>query len=225
MPNVSPINPYEPSHASDQLSNACMQGNLPLTGPEHVILADGCFVIEVFESADDKNPIKWVWNGYNKNIADRDVATPSPRPERISEGKEVRVTYKVMSNPLEATVEVKLRHLNKTPNMTEVHGVIKAHIDGLEAGSVLFKKEWPDNFMSSSERAEEEDLPLARSIVAVPVDSFLQIKGELKFGTYRDPKKLPLDFSFKQGFPSRSVIVGDVEVEINVEWYPNTEVR
>jgi len=193
--------------------------DLVLTGPDIGISAYGCFAIKI--EIPEAAPIKWEWDCYSPKYAaqvDKSYVT-----EHIDDV--AKVTYAVMSNALEATVQVKLR-LNGGHRLTGVSGEITAFIDGFEASSVLFKHaQGTGQCLSPTDDDSWFLLQLARNVVAVPCGRLLHIEVDLQIVT-EDGKevevKVPL--SFDNGIClSKSKTDDGNEVQVEVTWYPEAD--
>lgn len=158
---------------------------LVVTGPYTAIPAYGGFTIEL-DVPDDSDPdgesrlIKDLdWDPYGENSRYDEVAS-----ETITAGgKAVEVTYAVLRAAVEAKVEVRLRLPAATPGTPRVYGRIAARSEPMfaeqdGAWSVLFD-------LGAAAAVPDDDgsgditLPLARSVVALPVGSWLAIKATL----------------------------------------------
>jgi len=142
-------------------------------------------------------------------------------------GRNVEVTYAVMPDALEASVQVKLRL--KDGHSPSVHGNIKArpHIADFKAWSVvLFRrtKGMGQRFSPTDSRF----LQLARSVVAVPRGRDLHIEVELQIETsnIQGCKPLKVGFHLKAGQNHwRTQVIDGDEIEVNVTWYPADKYR
>ena len=135
--------------------------------------------------------------------------------------KLAEITYAVMSNAREATVQVKLRRRDGC-SPASVSGEITALIDGFEYRSVLFRR--AKGTISRCFSPSDENwwllLELSRNVVAVPCDRVLHIEVDLQIET-EDGKKVELKvpLSFDNGICS-SKTDDCQEVEVEVTWYP-----
>ena len=102
-----------------------------LTGPYTVISGYGCFAIKIDSLA--TSPIKWEWDCDDpKHAAQVDTMRPARGIITTWDGDKVaRVTYVVMSDALEATVQVKLR-LKDGHSPGGISGKVTARIDGFK---------------------------------------------------------------------------------------------
>lgn len=199
-----------------------MQGlvKLVLTGPYTGIAAYGNFAIEVdfpTGEADGEGgsstsssahaavgPITWEWDSYDKQFAS-EVDVPEPRSHLIkdSEGRRVlQVYYLVMSNALEATVQIKLKLTEypekdgDLPNEQEeqdltpgnnkddgyskytAHGIIAARIGGLEQHHQIVLFSCTPKAKGKVFIPHSSILPLARSLLAVPYGKPLHLEAK-----------------------------------------------
>jgi len=175
--------------------------DLVLTGPYTGISAYGSFAIKI--DIPDTPPIKWQWDGYDLEYAAQ--VDELPVTQKIHNVAEV--TYAVMSNALEATMQVMLR-LKDQHSPSGVHGEITALIDGFEVSSILFKCTEGTGQCFSPDTASDSDswflLQLARNVVAVPCAKVLHInvKLEIKTSNNQEVKYLKADLKFANGIPS-----------------------
>ena len=204
--------------------------DLVLTGPNIGISALGCFAIKVdipgtatagSSRGDAGGPIEWEWDCYDPAEVGDKPKTVTRTISSSGPGRNVEVTYAVMPDALEASVQVKLRL--KDGHSHSVHGNIKArpHIADFKAWSVvLFRrtKGMGQRFSPTDSRF----LQLARSVVGVPRGRELHIEVDLQIETsnIQGCKRLKVDFYFKADqILRRSQVDGD-EIEVNVTWYP-----
>lgn len=206
---------------------------LVLAGPYRGISAEyGCFAIKIdipgmpsSSSGDKHHSIKWEWDCDDPTYTAQ-VDTPRPAHHTINpqDGSKVAdVTYAVMSNAREATVQVKLR-------LKDWHrpagGKINPFIDGFDVPSVLFScTEGMDQCLSTSTGSDSWFLlQLARDVVAVPCPGVLKIVVALQIKTSNDQEvKYLHHFNFgANGICSRKNHQDDngIEVQLNVTWYP-----
>ena len=138
-------------------------GGLPLTGPYRAISADGsvAFVLDLSSS-----PTEIFLDVY-------DEATKYDQRLTSSDGRVV-VTYALLSNAAEATVEVRLlgQHAGRT-----VGGTVVAQTDLGEV--VLFDDADGASVCTGREEEQTGLVPLNRSIVAVPLASSLTVVVDL----------------------------------------------
>lgn len=222
--------------------NACMQRavDLVLTGPYTGISAFGCFAIKVdipdttagssSSSGSTGRPIEWEWDCYDRHYA-AEVDKPPGEWRNISSGgpgQNVKVSYAVMSNALEATVQVKLRLKDVHSPPIGVYGNITALIHGFQVGSLLFR--------STEEEAGKSLSPgdglwfvlqLARNVVAVPCGKSLHIKMDLhvKTSNSEDIKHFDATLHFKNGIPSECHEFRGDQIRVDITWYPESEVN
>jgi hypothetical protein len=118
--------------------------DLVLTGPYTGFSAYGCFAIKIdipaeaagSSKGDAGGPIKWEWDCYGNTWEEVDMG---PRTRTIissGPGRNVEVTYAVMSDAQEATVQVKLR-LKDGNSPCSVHGHITARIDDFRLSALM----------------------------------------------------------------------------------------
>ena len=111
-----------------------MQGmaDLVLTGPSKAISVYGCFAIKIDIPATD--PVKWEWDCYDPKYA----AQVDKPPVTHKIGNIAEVTYAVVSNTLEVSVQaIKLR-LNDGHSPRSIQGIITTLIDDIGVRKVLF---------------------------------------------------------------------------------------
>jgi len=204
--------------------------DLVLTGPNIGFSALGCFAIKVdipgtatagSSRGDAGGPIEWEWDCYDDpdEVGDK-LKTVTRTISSSGPGRNVQVTYAVMPDALEASVQVKLRL--KDGHSHSVHGNIKArpHISGYEAWSVvLFRR--TEGMGQRFSPTDSRFLQLARSVVGVPRGWDLHIEVDLQIETsnIQGCKPLKGGFYFEAGQILRRSQVGD-EIEVNVTWYP-----
>ncbi|KAG2621715.1 uncharacterized protein LOC120666600 isoform X2 [Panicum virgatum] len=221
--------------------------DLVLTGPCRGISAYGNFAIQVVMAAATGgagDPITWEWDCYNPEYAD-EIDAPEPVTRTMSlddSGRKIEVTYLVMSDAVEAKVEVKLR-LEDDPKMAyylpnedagdfeeikeyrglnyTAHGIITVRVSGFEEHPiVLFRNEDPIPFDFN-----QIILPLARSSVQVPHGKRLRLHVDMfdlhitERSSNRDVRKPDgLSFGFGHFSPTPEISNNDSEVEVNVSW-------
>ncbi|XP_066336723.1 uncharacterized protein [Miscanthus floridulus] len=220
---------YRKEEAEEETEQGMVE--LVLTGPYKGISAYGCFAIKInippatasSSSGDAGGLIQWEWDCYDPKYAaqvdqlpvSHTICAPDMRPE-VAE-----VTYVVMSDALEATVQVRLR-LKDGHNTAGIGGEITARIDGLEDKyrSVLFRcAKGTRHCFSPTDDDSWFLLELARNVVAVPCGSALQIEVNLQIET-GDGKKVELNnvpLRFANGNSSSKTDDGN---EVEVTWYP-----
>jgi len=216
--------------------------NLVLTGPYRGISATyGCFAIKIdtprtaySSSSGDKHgtSIKWEWDCDDpKHAAQVDTMRPARGIITTWDGDKVaKVTYVVMSDALEATVQVKLR-LKDGHSPGGISGKVTARIDGFKNKhkSVLFRraKGKGQRFSTTNYNNSWLLLELARNVVAVPRGRVLHIVVHLKIAA-DDGKKVELNnvpLRFANGISSSKTDDGnEVEVEVEVTWYPEVNI-
>ncbi|KAF7034007.1 hypothetical protein CFC21_045066 [Triticum aestivum] len=163
-----------PIHGSSSSSGDDDQPRpLLLTGPYRAISAYGSFTIEVdISGAGDVGELDWDCYDQAK-VYDRQVTETITTS---SSGRKVHVTYAVLSDAVDAELEVHLRLPGATA--AAVYGRIatrsKAFHDEDTSWSVLFDSEVEGVLLVAGTR-----LPLARSVVAMPLGSPLLITATL----------------------------------------------
>ncbi|XP_066333394.1 60 kDa jasmonate-induced protein-like [Miscanthus floridulus] len=206
--------------------------DLVLTGPCTSISAYGCFAIKIdipaeatgSSKGDANGSIKWEWDCYDPEYAD-EVDKP-PVTLTISSsgpGRNVEVTYAVMSNALEATMQVKMWCIGGNSSCS-VYGNIIARIGDFKHRIILFRCT-----QGMSQRLSPTDmlvLQLSRSVLAVPCDWVLHIEVGLQIETYSNnreanPQHFNTVLDFANGMASRCHEVDGNVVEVNVTWYPD----
>lgn len=217
--------------------------DLVLTGPCTSILAYGCFAIKIdipgpYTSTGDGGggSIKWEWDCYDPEYA-REV-DKGPMTRTISSsgpGRNVEITYAVMSNALEATVQVKLR-MKDGNSPCSVYGVITASIGDFKGQSILFRrtKETAQHLSPMTDSPQGvlyqlvRSLELARNVVAVPCGQRLHIGVDLSIETSKNQgasinprfNNIILTFDNRSSWSSQRREVDGYEVEVNVALYP-----
>ncbi|CAD6255288.1 unnamed protein product [Miscanthus lutarioriparius] len=218
--------------------------DLVLTGPCTSILAYGCFAIKIdipgpYTSTGDGGgggSIKWEWDCYDPEYA-REV-DKGPMTWTISSsgpGRNVEITYAVMSNALEATVQVKLR-MKDGNSPCSVYGVITASIGDFKGESILFSrtKETAQHLSPMTDSPQGvmyqlvRSLELARNVVAVPCGQRLHIGVDLSIETSKNQgasinprfNNINLTFDNCSSWSSQRLEVDGYEVEVNVALYP-----
>uniref|UniRef100_A0A0E0BFR1 rRNA N-glycosidase n=1 Tax=Oryza glumipatula TaxID=40148 RepID=A0A0E0BFR1_9ORYZ len=161
------------------------QGNLFLTGPRSAISAEGSFLIEVnphtptggqsYISKSQAVGGTLFWDCYDDDNEYDKILT-----DNFSTGLgPLRVTYAVLSNAVEATVQVKLLPLaGGRATSGSVFGVITVRSQKFGVGSVLFSR----SPQAKVQLASDSTVPLARSVVAVPLDFPVLIEAQLHAG-------------------------------------------
>jgi len=165
--------------------------DLVLTGPYKAISADGSFVLQVDDTGANASTgfkssnvgAAMFWDGYAEYKGCNQVLTQNIT---MAPGRNVEVTYGVLTNAVEAYVMVRLFN-DKIPSWTRanpamVYGKITAHLEGMDADSVLFSRE-PEEKVEVQYGAVPV-LPLARSVVAVPFNSKMMITLDLHAGVF-----------------------------------------
>lgn len=177
--------------------------------------------------------MRWDWD-CRKDDGDatyqlviRDITLGAARDDR-----RIRFTYLVMSNPVEATVEIETWLPDSTAGVTSYTacGTISACISGLEHPVVLFTSEKPIKI--PFQKKKKLILPLARSAVKVPQGEQLQIdmrelhiwatdgssNQEQEVGQFRNGNGR-LSFDIEDSRPKViSIDGGRGELEVIVDW-------
>ncbi|CAL4897623.1 unnamed protein product [Urochloa decumbens] len=170
--------------------------SLLLTGPYRAISAYGSFTIEVdvsgavmaaaqqdqgAGSSTDVGELNW--DCYDEeNVYDRPVTETITTS---SSGHKVQVTYAVLSDAVDTELQVRLRLPGATAEGrgAVVYGRIatrsKAFHDDDRAWSVLFDSEVEGVSLVADDRGSITELPLARSVVAMPLGSPLVVRATL----------------------------------------------
>ena len=206
---------------------------LVLTGPYTGISAYGCFSIEIdipqaasSSSGNKHNSTKWEWEwdcDDPKHAAQVDLMQPAHGIISTPDGRKVaKVTYTVMSDALEATVQIRLG-LKDGYSPGGISGEVTARIDGFKNDhkSVLFRraKGKGQRFSTTNDKSWLL-LELARNVVAVPRGRVLHIVVNLKIEA-DDGKKVEVNvpLRFENGICSSKTDNGK-EVQVEVTWYP-----
>jgi len=206
---------------------------LVLTGPYTGISAYGCFAIEIdipqaasSSSGDKHNSTKWEWEwdcDDPEHAAQVDIMQPAHGIISTPDGREVaKVTYTVMSDALEATVQIRLG-LKDGYSPGGISGEVTARIDGFKNKhkSVLFRRaKGKGQRFSTTNDNSWLLLELARNVVAVPRGRVLHIVVNLKIEA-DDGKKVEVNvpLRFENGICSSKTDNGK-EVQVEVTWYP-----
>jgi hypothetical protein len=203
--------------------------DLLLTGPYKCISAYGCFAISIDipapPSGRSSDPIEWEWDCNDLKYSS-EVDKP---PVRHTIGDIAEVTYAVMSNAREATVQQVRLRLKDGHRHGGINGEITALIDGFkdEHKSVLFSRaKGKGQRLSTTDDNSWLLLELARNVVAVPCGSALHIQVYLQIET-DDGKKVEVTvpLRFDSGISSSKTDDGnEVEVEVEVTWYPEVNI-
>jgi hypothetical protein len=218
-----------------------MQGmvDLVVTGPYKGISAYGCFAISIdipaatasagsCWSGDTGATLEWEWDCYDPKYAAQ-VDEPPVRHTILTPdgcGEVAEITYAVMSNALEATVEVMLR-LQDGQSPGGVYGEITANIDDFPDGSDLFRCTQRTSQLCSPSLNNDGwwCLELARNLVAVPCGKLLRIKVDLQLESSNI--RLHGTRTFNNGVSTApSLNVDGNEVKVNItSWYPEVSIR
>jgi len=211
--------------------------DLVLTGPYRGISAEyGCFSIKIDiprttstgtssgSDSDKHRRIKREWDCDDpRHAAQVDTMRPARGIITTWDGDKVaKVTYVVMSDALEATVQVKLR-LKDGHSPGGISGKVTARIDGFKNKhkSVLFRRaKGKGQRFSTTNDNSWLLLELARNVVAVPRGRVLHIVVNLKIEA-DDGKKVEVNvpLRFENGICSSKTDNGK-EVQVEVTWYP-----
>jgi hypothetical protein len=216
--------------------------DLVLTGPCTSISAYGCFAIKIDIPAaaagrskgNGGGSIKWEWDCYDPEYAEEVDKPPVSRTISSSgPGRNIEVTYAVMSNALEARVQMKLRRINGNSSCS-IHGNITARIGDFKDRIILFRRT-----QGMGQRLSPTDsnvrqltwyLKLARNVVAVPCGQMLHIEMHLNIETpnnqvvSNNPRfnnNVILSFHESGRLSQRCKLDDDDELEVNVAWYPD----
>ena len=211
-----------------------MDDDLVLTGPYRGISAAyGCFAIRIdipktpsSSSGDTCSlPIEWEWDYDVKQCANQvDASKPSEHTITTKDGagKDVEVamvTYAVMSNALDGSVQVKLLLSDDEPSPAGgVYGEVTAYIGGFQKGSKLFNRTETTQQRFSSTDSRELELDLARSVVAVPCGWLLRIHVDLTIVTSNTT-----DYKANLIFNNGDLIDQAAQVKAEVTWYPEVK--
>ncbi|XP_057958290.1 uncharacterized protein LOC131151105 [Malania oleifera] len=150
-----------------------------LTGPTRSISALDSFTIDV--DLTDKNSVssdKFSYGQVSWNVY-LTAANEYDKPLLMDIGDKsgsVTVNYIVLSNAVQATVEVTLINTGDEKDFAEVYGLITARSSKFSNESMLFWKTKNDDDIKVS---ANQLLPLMRSAIAVSLDSSLVIRAEL----------------------------------------------
>jgi len=194
--------------------------------------AYGCFAIRIDMPPPATAAIKWEWDCYDPKYAAQVGGEPvshiicTPHDNR----EVAEVTYAVMSNARQATVQVKLPPKDGASRGGIISGEITAVIEDFKDGdkiedkhkSVLFRraKGKGQRFSTTNDNNSWLLLELARNVVAVPRGRVLHIVVNLKIKA-DDGKKVEVNvpLRFENGICSSKTDNGK-EVQVEVTWYP-----
>ncbi|TVU23864.1 hypothetical protein EJB05_26248 [Eragrostis curvula] len=154
-----------------------LEGEMVLTGPYRAISVDGSFAIKVdMDSASAGNDAggELTWNCYD-HAANTVYDVPLKGAIGTNHGP-VEVTYAVLTNGVEATVQVRLL-LAQAAAGTLIHGKVTARSKAFDVASVLFSH---GSEHKVAVAANEAKIPLNRSVISVPLDAPLEV--EASFG-------------------------------------------
>ncbi|VAH86700.1 hypothetical protein VPH35_057019 [Triticum aestivum] len=167
-----------PAPIADYPSTSENTIDLPLTGPYRAISADGSFVIQVQGSERSKNVGgDMLWDCYSDQAVYDKVLTHNI-------GSIADVTYAVLSNAVETSVQVQLKlNGDKAGATARVHGEITAKYQHYNDHSIVLfsctKEKEMELEISMYDGIISIPIPLQRSVIAVPVSSSLQIKVKI----------------------------------------------
>ncbi|XP_015616112.1 60 kDa jasmonate-induced protein [Oryza sativa Japonica Group] len=175
---------YE-NHRGDHDGIHDSQGNLMLTGPYRAISADGSFLIEVHTNNAGDVDGTLFWDCYDdRNDHEHDITLTNTINTSLGP---VEVTYAVLTDAVEATVQVKLLHASRRIQHRHavaatifVYGDITARSECFSVGSVLFSRGSQNKVALTSGSTL---LPLSRCVVAVPLNDQVEIEVKLYVGT------------------------------------------
>lgn len=193
-----------------------------LTGPYRAISADQSFVIQVdgipgTDSPGSSSKVngELLWDCYAEDVEyDRVLTTDVLSTD--TGGQLARVTYAVLSDAVEATVEVNLL----LPGIIHLYGEITADCPPIESflnssDVVLFSRarDEQEELVPSSDDSSMVPLELARSVIAVPVrspNSRLRIFVQLHARTPNSGSDVPLEGNICFDFDKHT---GEIRVE------------
>lgn len=199
--------------------------NALLTGPTtQAILATNSFTIDVYlmDKDSDASPDDNISNGQiNWNVNDSKNKYEEPIFHQIDGAYgSATVVYAVLKNAVQANVEVTLID-GDGENPADVYGLIAASNTKIKRTfeSVLFRR-------NSGEYASVRpgrDIPLSRSIVAVPLDSSLIVRADLTdydtIGSDDEIAKGSATFPAQLSGTSEQKIYGKYgEIKVKVTW-------
>ncbi|KAF2909676.1 hypothetical protein DAI22_11g043500 [Oryza sativa Japonica Group] len=156
-----------------------------LTGPYRAISADGSFLIEVHTNNAGDVDGTLFWDCYDdRNDHEHDITLTNTINTSLGP---VEVTYAVLTDAVEATVQVKLLHASRRIQHRHavaatifVYGDITARSECFSVGSVLFSRGSQNKVALTSGSTL---LPLSRCVVAVPLNDQVEIEVKLYVGT------------------------------------------
>lgn len=199
-------------YSSDKPSSRQTQrsgGRLRLTGPYRAVSADGCVAIVL--NLDHQDTAQ---SSATEILLDvYDEATRYDEPITYSDGRDVEVTYALLSDAAEAVVEVRL--LGQRVSCT-VGGTVVARTYVGEV--VLFDEEKADGARVGTDGV----IPLARSVVAVPLTSSLTVEVDLVVGDGDGEEAVNVSVVSEPKLGSedvqRRLAAGVAAVEVKVTW-------
>ncbi|CAO2149207.1 unnamed protein product [Urochloa humidicola] len=204
---------------------------LLLTGP-HTGISAACGRFTIRIDIPNADPMRLEWDSDNPEYADEvDALEPARHDIKGPDGrKAAEVIYAVMSNALEATVQVKLRLKDGHRPCGVVSGEITALIHGFPVPSIIFSStEETDECFSPTNHDSWYLLNLSTSLVAVPCGKVLHIEVDLKIKasdnhTYLLKAPAPLKFDNNGNRSTQSHQDDGNEVQVNFTWYPEVEI-
>ncbi|CAL4943676.1 unnamed protein product [Urochloa decumbens] len=203
-------------------------------GPRSVLMACGCFGVEVFPAtAADEEPYKKFgarppitigWDVLEDEELVEYTQTVSGGP-----GRELEITYLVIPTAVETTVEVKLKLKDLIVSKSRaVYGTIKASNSDYGNKSVhLFNCGRGRSCSVPSGSASSILLPLSPSVIAFPYCQQLELHIELDLtvitisGNQEEDRRFKfMCLKFTPGIRSQEREVGGDQVEVSTTWYP-----
>ncbi|KAJ1273754.1 hypothetical protein BS78_05G008200 [Paspalum vaginatum] len=228
------------------------KADLLLTGPYRAISADGCVAIEYSDGRSSSNVLETViWDPYDDDDAENQLEYSLydkllTKSITVAEDRRLVMSYAVLSNAVEATVQVDLllssvpSEEGLVPRMQRVHGEITAHTQLINDNGgkndvnsiLLFRREMGEEALEvvqSTSSFAGSSIPLARSVLAWPCGSPLVIKvglssqgGPISTGTSTPFQQQGLEcFSFDDHEEDKIYLsplqgIGYVRVRVNV---------
>ncbi|TVU23865.1 hypothetical protein EJB05_26249 [Eragrostis curvula] len=204
-------------------SSSRAQDGLTLTGPHRAISAEGSFAITLDlddGSQEPASPSPEDEDGNKIGKIYRDIYQPSVEYDKIiSQTVDTRcgpaeVTYAVLSNAVEGAVEVKL----VDGGDGGVCGRIIARSRLFTVGTVLFDCE-PDEGASAGEPTSTM-IPLARSVLAVPLVWPLTVEADLRSSSGDEIAKGCLEFYPElEGEHTKRLTGWNGDIEVKIKWW------
>ncbi|XP_062200673.1 60 kDa jasmonate-induced protein-like [Phragmites australis] len=204
------------------------QDGLVLTGPHRAISADGSVAITLDLDDGSQEPPPSSQEGGNKTgKISWDVYHPSVEHDKaISQTVDTRcgpaeVTYAVLSNAVEGVVEVKLVH-GEDGGPACVRGRITARSRLFEVGIVLFDSESDESVLARARLEGLSTIPLARSVLAVPLAWPLTVEADLRARSGDEIAKGYLEFYPElDGQHVKRLVGRNGEIEVKITWWDN----